>query len=271
MDEELARKLEEEEKAKFNAEQEARSLEESKKERVNLEGAEELQRQLDPISEAQAKKNMIVYLKNQGGYKIEYFKGMSYEDIRPIFEKVWKQVQYFRPMDSEREKESEKTAEESQKKAGGSGRKKSLGRKRGRKTNAEASYKKQKQDKDEGYEQEKQELRLWFKIVPDEEEDINPEVLSAKYPIVDWEYLLLGRMEAKDMKVYKITRVDKSASYYGEIQDFLRRLGRQDLSDLYRLAQERFNDHPLEGKELVLWGDLSMIFDPNAEDDIWMN
>nr|GEV17970.1 hypothetical protein [Tanacetum cinerariifolium] len=32
-----------------------------------------------PISVAQAKKNMIVYLKNMAGYKMEHFKGMTYE------------------------------------------------------------------------------------------------------------------------------------------------------------------------------------------------
>ncbi|GJY49387.1 hypothetical protein Tco_0439343 [Tanacetum coccineum] len=36
------------------------------------------------------------------------------------------------------------------------------------------------------------------------------------------------------------------------------------------LVQERFKDHPLEGHDLDLWGDLRMIFDPNEEDDIWL-
>ncbi|GKF85726.1 hypothetical protein Tco_0253553, partial [Tanacetum coccineum] len=42
---------------------------------------------------------------NQGGYKMSYFKGMSYEDIRPIFERVWDQNNAFIPKDSEIEKE----------------------------------------------------------------------------------------------------------------------------------------------------------------------
>ncbi|GJU35501.1 hypothetical protein Tco_1183855 [Tanacetum coccineum] len=48
---------------------------------------------------------MCMYLKNQGGYKQSYFKGISYEDIRPIFERVWDQNQSFVPKDSEIEKE----------------------------------------------------------------------------------------------------------------------------------------------------------------------
>ncbi|GKE33716.1 hypothetical protein Tco_1453038, partial [Tanacetum coccineum] len=48
---------------------------------------------------------MCMYLKNQGGYKQSHFKGMSYEDIRPLFERVWDQNQSFVPKDSEIEKE----------------------------------------------------------------------------------------------------------------------------------------------------------------------
>ncbi|GJY81946.1 hypothetical protein Tco_0494697 [Tanacetum coccineum] len=63
-------------------------------------------------------------------------------------------------------------------------------------------------------------------------------------------------------------RADGSSSYHGDMQAFLRRLDRQDLNDLYRLVQERFQDHPLEGHDLLLWGDLRMLFDPY---ELWMN
>nr|GEV58741.1 hypothetical protein [Tanacetum cinerariifolium] len=39
-----------------------------------------------PQTEAQARRNMMVYLKNTAGFRLDYFKGMSYDDIRPIFE-----------------------------------------------------------------------------------------------------------------------------------------------------------------------------------------
>ncbi|GKG08115.1 hypothetical protein Tco_0333947, partial [Tanacetum coccineum] len=41
-----------------------------------------------PYSVAEVRKNMIMYLKNQSRYKQSYFKGIKYEEIRPIFEKV---------------------------------------------------------------------------------------------------------------------------------------------------------------------------------------
>ncbi|GKF97608.1 hypothetical protein Tco_0293429 [Tanacetum coccineum] len=37
----------------------------------------------------------------QGNFKISQFKGMSYNDIRPIFEKIWDFNQNIEPMDME--------------------------------------------------------------------------------------------------------------------------------------------------------------------------
>ncbi|GKA87040.1 hypothetical protein Tco_0808751 [Tanacetum coccineum] len=64
-----------------------------------------------PVSIAQARRNMITYLKNQGGYKESYFKKMSYNDIRPIFERVWDHVNTFIPIGSEVGKDSSKPSE----------------------------------------------------------------------------------------------------------------------------------------------------------------
>ncbi|GJU61484.1 hypothetical protein Tco_1243319 [Tanacetum coccineum] len=54
---------------------------------------------------AEVRKNMCMFLKNQGGYEKSHFKGMSYEDIRPIFERVWDQNNTFVPKDSKIKKE----------------------------------------------------------------------------------------------------------------------------------------------------------------------
>nr|GEX42587.1 hypothetical protein [Tanacetum cinerariifolium] len=42
-----------------------------------------------PQTKAQARKNMMIYLKNMDGFKLEYFKGMSYDVIRLIFKKYF--------------------------------------------------------------------------------------------------------------------------------------------------------------------------------------
>nr|GEW53460.1 hypothetical protein [Tanacetum cinerariifolium] len=40
-----------------------------------------------PQTEVQARKNVMIYLRNVAGFKMDYFKGMTYDDIRPIFKK----------------------------------------------------------------------------------------------------------------------------------------------------------------------------------------
>nr|GEU56842.1 putative ribonuclease H-like domain-containing protein [Tanacetum cinerariifolium] len=42
-----------------------------------------------PQTEAQARKNIKIYLRNMAGFKMDYFKRMKYDDIRPIFEKYF--------------------------------------------------------------------------------------------------------------------------------------------------------------------------------------
>ncbi|GJR11188.1 hypothetical protein Tco_0793840 [Tanacetum coccineum] len=92
-----------------------------------------------------------------------------------------------------------------------------------------------------------------------------------KIKMINHVYKNTGSCIAKDSEVCNITRKDGSSSFHGDIQALLRRLDRQDLRQLYSLVQERFKDHPLEGHDLDLWGDLKMLFDPNEEDDIWLN
>nr|GEW26137.1 hypothetical protein [Tanacetum cinerariifolium] len=48
-----------------------------------------------PMTKAQARKNMMIYLKNIAGFKMDFFKGMTYSEIRPIFEKHYNSIQDF--------------------------------------------------------------------------------------------------------------------------------------------------------------------------------
>nr|GEV88227.1 hypothetical protein [Tanacetum cinerariifolium] len=55
----------------------------------------ELDEKRKPLTQAQARRNMIVYLKNMAGFKMDYFKGMSYDETRPLFEKHYYYKQAF--------------------------------------------------------------------------------------------------------------------------------------------------------------------------------
>nr|GEV23918.1 ribonuclease H-like domain-containing protein [Tanacetum cinerariifolium] len=48
-----------------------------------------------PVTEAQGRKNMMVYLKNIAGFKMDFFRGMTYTDIKPIFKKHYNSIQAF--------------------------------------------------------------------------------------------------------------------------------------------------------------------------------
>ncbi|GJW90754.1 putative ribonuclease H-like domain-containing protein [Tanacetum coccineum] len=162
-----------------------------------------------PYSVAEVRKNMCLYLKDQGGFKMSHFKGVSYEDIRPIFERVWDQNQAFIPMvEEEIVQQDDVIAEQAMKESSrttGGRRKKSLARKRARETLSEESAKKQKLEDDT----EKEELQVYLNIVP-EEESFNIESLATKYPIVDWETQNL----ANDKYYYQIKRADVSVKHY---------------------------------------------------------
>ncbi|GJX23121.1 hypothetical protein Tco_0227566 [Tanacetum coccineum] len=282
MDEELARKIEEEEeRARFNAEQEARALQkEEEEERLNLEAAWELQKQLDERQQVPTEATQSKGIDWNDPSVLKYHalknKHVSIAQARNILEeprRVWDHVNTFIPMGSEVEKgsskpskrETSKAAEEenvekedvkpdpvmSEKKSVGT-RRKTLARRRASDKQVEDRSKRQKKEKEsDDVEQEKEDLRI--------------------YPIVNWEYQLPGRMEITDIEVYKLTRADGSASFHGGTKSLFRRLDRDDLKVLYKLVQERFKDHSLEEKELILWGDLRMMFDPDKQDEIWKN
>ncbi|GJU54758.1 hypothetical protein Tco_1228472 [Tanacetum coccineum] len=171
---------------------------------------------------AEVRKNMRMYLKNQGGYKLSHFKGMSYEDIRPIFDRSSK--------------------------------------KRSREDSDEDNAKKQKLEDDA----EKEELRDSMDVVPRDDIAIDDESLATKYPIVDWKTLVL----TENMMYYQIIKGDGSSKNYKVFSEMLDEFDRKDVMDLYRLVQERYDTTSPGGYDLLLWGDLKILFEPNEEDEI---
>ncbi|GJW21447.1 putative ribonuclease H-like domain-containing protein [Tanacetum coccineum] len=185
---------------------------------------------LKPVSVAQARKNMITFLKNLGGYKDKEKKSVAEQEESAKEEDV----------------KPEQIVKEVCKKSGGK-RIKSLARKMARETEDEETSKKQKFDEKEAadYEKEKEELRMWLTVVLDEEEIMDPEILHSK--------------------------ADGNTSYHKTFESMLRRFDRQDLVDLHRLVMQRFKDITPEGYNLMLWGDLKTMFEPNAEHEVWSN
>ncbi|GKE38898.1 hypothetical protein Tco_1462303 [Tanacetum coccineum] len=138
-------------------------------------------------------------------------------------------------------------------------KKKSLARKRAKETLSEESAKKQKLEDDT----EKEELQVYLNIVP-EEESLNIESLTTKYPIVDWETQVL----ANDKYYYQIKIANGSVKHYKIFSAMLYDFDRQDVLELYRLVKERFQTASPVGYDLLLWRDLKTMIEPNEEDEI---
>nr|GEU48059.1 hypothetical protein [Tanacetum cinerariifolium] len=112
--------------------------------------------------------------------------------------------------------------------------KKTLTRKRSCEKLSKEGDKRQKTE----YEKEKEDLRLSLKITTNDDNEVNYEPPFKKYPIVSLEYQLLGKEEARDMVVYKLTRADGSSSYHGNIQAFLRILDREEVPSELGIIKE---------------------------------
>nr|GEW09222.1 hypothetical protein [Tanacetum cinerariifolium] len=262
LDEELAQKLYAEELVKEEARQEL--------ERYNLDKALELQRQLDqrkenvpkgdqakeidwndpqvlryyalqnkPFSKAKVKKNTITYLKNQRGYKQSYFKGMKYEDIRPLFERIWDQVHTFVPKYSEIEREVMKRAEFDLQQ--GSSKKQRL--------DQQTEEKEEEVEAQGNSDQEVEELKLYMRIIPKKYIAIEAIPLAIKPPVII-EYKIV---KERKISTYHITRADGSTRRYISMINLLENINREDLETLWKLVKDKYgNARPEEGYERVL-------------------
>nr|GEX53917.1 ribonuclease H-like domain-containing protein [Tanacetum cinerariifolium] len=141
-----------------------------------------------PQTDAQARKNMMVYLKNVAGFKMDYFKGMSYDDIRPIFEaKLNSNVAFLLKTKKQIEKDENKALQ------------------RLNETPAERAAKRRKLD------EEVEVLKRHLQIMPNEDNDVYTEAtpLARNVPVVDYQII-----EMNNKPYYKIIRADDAHQLY---------------------------------------------------------
>nr|GEV23116.1 hypothetical protein [Tanacetum cinerariifolium] len=191
-----------------------------------------------PLTEAHERKNMMIYLKNMAGFKMEFFRGMTYTEIRPIFEKHYTSIQAFL-------EKGEKEIEEE-----------------GSKRKSESSE--QRVAKKQRIYEEVEELMTHLQIVADDDDDVFTEAtpLATKVPVVDYQ------IHNEDNKpYYKIIRADGTYKLFLSFITILKNFNREDLEILWQLIQERFQS--LETKNFLddfLLNTLKTMFEkPNVE------
>nr|GEU95629.1 hypothetical protein [Tanacetum cinerariifolium] len=167
-----------------------------------------------PQTEAQARKNMMIYLRNVAGFKRDYFKGMTYDDIRLIFEKKFNSNVAFLLKTKEQMEEEDTRA-----------------LKRKVESSEDNAVKKQKLN------EEVEELRKHLQIVSNEDDDVYTKAtpLSLNVPVVDYEIYT-----ENNKPYYKIKRADGTHQLYLSFLGMLRNFDREDLKVLWQLVKERF-------------------------------
>nr|GEY49818.1 hypothetical protein [Tanacetum cinerariifolium] len=133
-------------------------------------------------TEAQARKNMMMYLMNVVGLKFDYFKGMSYDDIRPIFKAKFNLNVDFLLKTKEQMEEEENRALQTI-----------------NETPSEKAAKRRKLN------EEVEDLKRHLQIVHNEDDDVYTEAtpLAEKVHVMDYEII-----EINNKTYYKIIRAD---------------------------------------------------------------
>ncbi|GJZ25754.1 hypothetical protein Tco_0570007 [Tanacetum coccineum] len=239
---------------------------------------------MKPKTITQARRNMIKYLKNQGNFKISQFKGMTYNDIRPIFEKIWDFNQNIVPIAQARRNMIKYLKNQGNFKISqfkgmsyndirpifekiwdfnqnikpmdaehGSGKQKSP-QKSPEKMKSAEKMEEVDVTKETEAKRKKSIPRKSMRKRQKMEEDAEKEELKGFLDIIP-------REEFGSSKNYKV------------LSEMLEDFDRQNVEELYRLVKEKYSASRLEGFDLMLWGDLYTLFEsglsPDNDEEIW--
>nr|GEX90166.1 hypothetical protein [Tanacetum cinerariifolium] len=204
-----------------------------------------------PLTETQARKNMMIYLNNMAGFKMNFFKRMTYSEIKSLFEKHYNSNQAFLEKVKENVTVQEKEIEEE-------------GNKRQGKSLQEEIAKKQRMGKDA------EELKRHMQIMSnDDDDDVYKKAtpLASKVPVVDYQI-----HHENNKSYYKIIRADESHKLFLSVITILKNFDREDLETLWKLVNERFETtEPKNFSDDFLLNILKIMFEkPNIEANMFL-
>nr|GEY92073.1 putative ribonuclease H-like domain-containing protein [Tanacetum cinerariifolium] len=158
-----------------------------------------------------AKENLYVQ-------RLDYFKGMSYDDIRPIFEAKFNSNIEFLLKSKEQIEEQENRAIAS--------------------INETPAHKAAKKRRLNEEAEDVEVLKQHLEIVPDEDNDVYTEAtpLARKVPVVDYQIIQLNNKPH-----FKNIRADETHQLYVSFITLLKNFNREDLESLWSIVKERFS------------------------------
>ncbi|GJR81358.1 hypothetical protein Tco_0152143 [Tanacetum coccineum] len=290
----LAEKLQEQEREQFTIEERAKFLHDTiaAQRRFLAQQRSEAIRNRPPTKN-QLRNQMMTYLKHVGNFKHAELKIKKFEEVQALYEKIKRSDEDFisigsaederlikrmneKGVDSSKDemiKEESKEEVKKESKEEESKRKRKLGTRKKMKSRKRRYIQNTSEDDSD---KENDELRLHLTIAPDEEKEVDYEILDRKYPIKEWKTECLGtKPQADEAEHFEeinqnvVIRSNGQKRYFSTLMRVLSIFDREDLNAVYQLVMDRFQDEIPEGFDRVLWGDLMIMFNPDDENEFW--
>ncbi|GJW40359.1 hypothetical protein Tco_0066204 [Tanacetum coccineum] len=225
---------------------------------------------------------MMTYLKHVGNFKHSELKTKKFEEIQALYEKIKRSDEDFISIGSAEDerlikkmnekgidsstseviKEESKEEVKEENKEEESTRKRKLGTRKKMKSRKRRYIQNTSEDDSE---KENDELRLHLTIAPDEEKEVDYEILDRKYPIKEWKTECLGTKPQVDKAEHLeeinqnvVIRSNGQKRYFSTLMRVLSIFDRDDLNALYQLVMDKYQDEIPGGFDKVLWGDLML-------------
>ncbi|GKA71800.1 hypothetical protein Tco_0777939 [Tanacetum coccineum] len=290
----LAEKLQEQEREQFTIEERAKFLHDTiaaQRKFLAQQRSEAIRNR--PPTKNQLRNQMMTYLKHVGNFKHSELKIKKFEEIQALYEKIKRSDEDFisigsaederlikrmneKGVDSSKSeviKEENKEEAKEENKEEESTRKRKLGTRKKMKSRKRRFIQNTSEDDSE---KENDELRLHLTIAPDEEKEVDYEILDRKYPIKEWKTECLGTKPQADKAEHLeeinqnvVIRSNGQKRYFSTLMRVLSIFDREDLNAVYQLVMDRYQDEIPEGFDRVLWGDLMVMFNPDDENEFW--
>ncbi|GJR86208.1 hypothetical protein Tco_0210219 [Tanacetum coccineum] len=206
----LAEKLQEQEREQFTIEERAKFLHDTiaaQRKFLAQQRSEAIRNR--PPTKNQLRNQMMTYLKHVGNFKHSELKTKKFEEIQALYEKIKRSDEDFISIGSAEDErlikkmnekgidssKSEVIKEESKEEAKEESKEEESNRKRKLGTRKKMKSRKRRfiqNISEDDSEKENDELRLHLTIAPDEEKEVDYEILDRKYPIKEWKTECLG-------------------------------------------------------------------------------
>nr|GEX77411.1 hypothetical protein [Tanacetum cinerariifolium] len=164
---------------------------------------------IDHVKQNAKEDPFIQRYQNTAGFRLDYFKGMSYDDIRPIFEvKFHANIEFLLKSKEKIDEEANRALESINE------------------TPAQKAAKRRKRNEEA---KDVEEIKQHLEIVPDEDDDVYTKAtpLARKVPVVDYQIIHFNKKPH-----YKIIRADGTHQLYVSFITLLKNFDREDLESL---------------------------------------